>query len=334
MIETEGTQKKISKALGSGRPKREREPAISGFWMRLTAFIFDVALLGVFGILLGLVFKEIFIKMGAWGKIVGFVITILYLGILNSAIGKGQTIGKKVMGIKVIDVNGEYITAGRSFLRALVLSLPIFVNQLMLPPSLLVQPFSTVLGLIVFGLGGGIIYFYIFNRETRQSIHDLACRTYVVRQETERPIKPPPVDILHYYILGFIIILITFVTEVIMPKITSTIYYTGLNNLQREICEKENALYAGVLVGETNLVTGKKTFIMVDFACRGKPDDIEAKAENIAKIVLDSYLKSNDKDLVEIKIRYGYDIGIATKWDEYVFAMPPLEWKQKMRGIK
>jgi len=40
--------------------------------------------------------------LGGWGRLVGFCIAILYFGTLNSVVGKGQTLGKRILKIHVI----------------------------------------------------------------------------------------------------------------------------------------------------------------------------------------------------------------------------------------
>jgi hypothetical protein len=42
-------------------------------------------------------------------------------------------------------------------------------------------PIGFLIGFILFGFGGAIVYLYVFNRRTQQSLHDLVVGTFVTR---------------------------------------------------------------------------------------------------------------------------------------------------------
>ena len=163
-------------------PQAPQSIIIAGFWKRLLAFIIDGLLLGIVGFLLGLMFFEQFARLGGWGRLVGFIITVSYFGVFNGSIGKGQTIGKRFTKLNVIDRDGQFLSPRKSFPRSAILVLPFFLNGALIPTSVIMSPLGILIGLIVFGIGGAIVYLYIFNRRTRQSLHDLAvgflCRPY------------------------------------------------------------------------------------------------------------------------------------------------------------
>lgn len=108
--------------MGTSPPLR----AISGFWRRLIAIVLDGVLLGIVGFISGFFFFEFYAQLGGWGRLIGFGIASLYFGVLNSVIGKGRTIGKRIMKIEVTDESGRNVTLGRSFLRNTILAAPFF----------------------------------------------------------------------------------------------------------------------------------------------------------------------------------------------------------------
>ena len=79
---------------------------ITGFLRRIGAFFIDGLILGLFGFLLGLFLENYFVQIGGWGRLIGFSIALLYFGLLNSSLNKGQTIGKILLKINVVDTNG------------------------------------------------------------------------------------------------------------------------------------------------------------------------------------------------------------------------------------
>ena len=57
---------------------------ISGFWRRIVAIFVDFLILGLLGFILGLLLSNIFIQMGGWGRLIGFIIALSYFAAMNS----------------------------------------------------------------------------------------------------------------------------------------------------------------------------------------------------------------------------------------------------------
>jgi uncharacterized RDD family membrane protein YckC len=154
---------------------------IGGFWRRLASLILDGLILGLVGSVCGLLMFDQLARLGIWGRVVGFLVGLAYFGILNSAIGKGQTLGKRLMGIEVIDRSGRHISLPRSLLRYAIVGVPFFLKGAMIPTSVMMSPIGYTIGFVIFGFGGAIIYLYVFNRRTRQSLHDLLVGSFVTK---------------------------------------------------------------------------------------------------------------------------------------------------------
>jgi uncharacterized RDD family membrane protein YckC len=157
-----------------------------------------VLLIVVSGILIALM-GPYALRLGPWGRLVGFAIGTIYLGLLNSRLGGGQTIGKVMAGTRVVGRDGRPIAVGRSFARAAILSFILTLSNV--NPHIerradrpyfgvgLEYNIHSIIPIPVFGsllwalaIGGLflIVYGYIVNARTRQGPHDLSLRTYVV----------------------------------------------------------------------------------------------------------------------------------------------------------
>src|SRR4051812_1168077 len=90
---------------------------IAGFWIRFFADFLDAIFLAIFGFLLSLPLKGTFYKLGEKGVWIGLIITFLYTGILQSALGEGQSLAKRILKIQVLKMDGEYLSLPMSFLR-------------------------------------------------------------------------------------------------------------------------------------------------------------------------------------------------------------------------
>jgi uncharacterized RDD family membrane protein YckC len=91
---------------GGARPSGPR----AGFWIRFGAALID----GVGFVIIDLILKA---AIGTAGSYIGIVIAIAYFSFFEGS-ASGQTIGKKLVGIRVIDFNtGGPIGYGRAALR-------------------------------------------------------------------------------------------------------------------------------------------------------------------------------------------------------------------------
>jgi uncharacterized RDD family membrane protein YckC len=104
--------------VGSERAQTQVGPApgleFGGFWLRVLAYLIDVSLLGIVGIVLSS-------ALGAAGQAMGALIFIAYfIGLWGLT---GQTIGMMLLGLHVVrDVDGGKISLGNAVLRFVGLS--------------------------------------------------------------------------------------------------------------------------------------------------------------------------------------------------------------------
>jgi uncharacterized RDD family membrane protein YckC len=165
------------------RSYRRLRPACPSlcFWRRLFAFLLDGLLLGAFGACLGLVAYDRLAALGDWGRAVGFAIALVYFGAMDSELSGGQTLGKRILGVKVIRANGAPLSVSASTLRATIFCVPYFLNGTSIEAGVVT---SWLVSFLVFGVGVSIVYLLLFNRQTRQSLHDLAVGAHVVSNKT------------------------------------------------------------------------------------------------------------------------------------------------------
>lgn len=312
------------------------KPKICGFWRRLFAFIIDVSILGIVGIAMGAMFYDSFAELGGWGRLLGFTVAFLYFGLLNSSIGNGQTFGKRLLKIQVVDKDSKTISISKSILRFMLLGIPYFLNGALIPPDILINTFiSLILGLIVFFGCGAIAYLYIFNRETRQSLHDLIIGTYVINVGSEKELIIKPVWKGHLVVVSILFFTVIGLTVFVVPKFAAKEPFSDLLAVQKNIQQSGLVHVATVTVGKssvTNIGTeqsGKweSTFFATNAVLIHRPSDYNAVATQIASIIFKIYPKVMEKDSLVINASYGYDIGIASAWKSQRVQHSPQEWK-------
>src|SRR6266567_4130817 len=85
-----GDPTSASAAPPPGRP-------IASFWRLLGAFFLDSIILGIAAFVLAIPFFSTLSRLGPYGRLVGIFLALPYYGILNSRIGDGQTLGKRIL---------------------------------------------------------------------------------------------------------------------------------------------------------------------------------------------------------------------------------------------
>src|SRR5580700_4711728 len=231
-------------------PIDRKTAGISGFWRRIFAFLVDEAILGIPAFLLGLVFFDQFARLGSWGRLVGFVVSLLYFGLMNSALASGQTFGKRLAKIRVIDSNDSPIPLIKSFARYSILGLPYFLNNAHIPPRFLFGWTGSLLSFLIFGIGLSITYLIIFNRRNRQALHDVIIGTYVTKTQATAGAPKPKIWMGHYVVVAFLLvisILVPFLTKGFVDKTP----FKELLALQTSIMRQPEVAYASAFAGKS-----------------------------------------------------------------------------------
>lgn len=290
---------------------------IAGFWRRIAAFVIDTLLLGLVGFLLGLVFESVFVEMGGWGRFIGFGIALIYFGAMNSRLFHGQTFGKKILKLRVVNADNQAITVGRSILRYVVLALPFILNGNQIfsseMHSILVYPLS----LIIFGGVLSVIYLYIFNRVTRQSLHDLVAGTYVVNAEAEKQ------EVGSVWKVHLVLVSLLFIVAALAPAFTKNLEQSDLfkemRAVQTALSNEDGVIHSSVFVGEStvgiqeNNTKTVKFFSAAIFLNSSKADDSDL-AKRLALVIAKNYPEITKKEALRVTLIYGYDIGIWARW--------------------
>lgn len=294
---------------------------ISGYWRRIGAFVIDSIILGVVGLGLGFLLEDVFVDMGVWGRLFGFVIALLYFGIMNSEISNGQTLGKKALKLRVVNSDNQSISLLNSFGRYSIIGIPFFLNNAQFPIEVLTSFWMYVLSFIIFGGLFSIFYLYTFNRVTRQSLHDLVFNTYVVnvgvdKQEVENVWKT------HLVVVGLL-----FITSAIVPVFTLNLAqqepFSELLNGLKAVSKNTSVNYALVSYGTSSSNNGKTTYVGAQVFLKENDTKNAELSRELAKTLAKNCNLVVDKDLISINLIYGYDIGIASKWNSKPYGFDP-----------
>jgi uncharacterized RDD family membrane protein YckC len=309
----------------------------TGFWRRAGAFLIDSVILGIVGSILGLFFTDLFIRAGGWGRVIGFGVAALYFVPLNGPLGRGQTVGKKALGIRVVSKSGLPLGTARSLLRSVTLMLPYFLNGAPIPLSLLTGTVGIFFSVAVFGLGFSILYLIAFNARTRQSLHDLVVGSYVVRVGSETAEKPK-IWSAHLMVVAMIL-----VAAAVLPPLLGKLVE---NWLPKEIMAAYEAIQREPEVTSTAVMAGQTFFwdpakgqrfgtgVTVNVRLNRRFENHDAEADKIVRILLEKYPDANTKDSIAVTLSEGYDLGIASWFWHQGFNYSPEQWRQRLEAAR
>jgi uncharacterized RDD family membrane protein YckC len=323
---------------------------IGGFWRRFAAFGVDSLILATIGQVIGFVCFDNLVRLGAAGRLVGFPIALAYFGILNSRIGGGQTLGKRLLKLRVVDREGTLIGLGRSALRYTILALPIFLDWSLWPISINPDgPTSfpsvalyIVLALIVYGMGLSDLYLFIFNFRTRQTLHDLVAGTFVVRADA--PVARIELTMWrpHLAIVATMaaIGVAGSVTKIYLDQSGSGSARSPLRAIEQNIASRPSVRSAAVeavthtvgasFPGEGAAQAAVTHLLDVSVVLGDCPDDPEKAADTFADIALEISPDLVGNDEMAVRLRCEFDIGIATWRHKYLASHSREEWRQRL----
>ncbi|MHB1056292.1 MAG: RDD family protein [Rhodanobacter sp.] len=305
---------------GEGGPERK----IAGFWRRLGAFAIDLVLLGIAGMILGALLFDTLARMGAYARLIGFAIALAYFGLCNNRIGGGQTPGKRLLGVRVVDAHDRLLSLPRSLLRYAVLGIPFFANGLPVDPTLAMStPLGYLLALVVFGGMLATIYLYIFNRRTRQSLHDLAVGSYVERFDgAAQPVPFPMVWRGHIAVVA-VLAAIALSVPAIASRFAQSQTFAGILPLYQMLSSQPHVINAQVMRGWATMNGDTTHSLQSSLRLDAPLTEDDAMARRIAQQMAKGDPNIASEDAVVVVLVYGYDMGIASGWKKHGYSFKP-----------
>ena len=148
---------------------------------------------------------------------------MVYFGCFESRWGRGQSIGKRLLGLCVVRPDNTFPSPVEAGLRAAIATAPLMFNHMRYqqPPSLIVEGFvAGLLSVALIGLPLSALYLVAISSNKRRSLlHDLAFDTSVVRQEDrdlQRPLPLPTALWRGHFVVVSLILFASFLAFVAM----------------------------------------------------------------------------------------------------------------------
>jgi uncharacterized RDD family membrane protein YckC len=302
---------------------------IAGFWRRLTAFLIDVLILGLVGFGSGYFLFHFYIGLGIAGILIGLVIATAYFGLLNSSLGGGRTLGKRLLGTRVEDAHGNLISPARSILRYLILAFPFFLNKAIIDGLITNLTYGGLAMIPVLAGFAVLTYLLLFNRRTRQLVHDLVVKTYVVRVVSPRPALAPTMWRGHAIVVAVLCLLIA-ALGCLGSVFLRMPFFQHMQVVRQSILDTGEARAVTVSGGKVFMATAgqvssSSVYTMLVHV-KNPADASETTAARFAAQAekLDPSISSYDR--IDVSLTFGYDIGIAFGDVSNQYSHTPAEW--------
>ncbi len=310
-------------------PATEFAP-FAGFWRRVAAFIVDGLVLALVGWALGLALFDVFVRMGAWGRCVGFVVALAYFVAQESA-RDGQSPGKRLLRIRVVDAQGRSLGPARGAARFAVFGVPCFLSGAAIPMQVALAAGGLPFALVGAGGLAALAYLLVFNRRTRQSLHDLAVGAFVVRATADARHAPGPVRAWrgHLAIAAALALLAG-----AAPALYRRPLLADLLALDRRLSARPELVSVGVSeqVGTRYGLAGAGTqrVLLIRATIAAPLDDDVPLSVRLAGIALATWPGARQQDRISVRLAHGFDIGIASRWSDDELVLTPDQWADRV----
>jgi len=301
--------------------------SVAPAWRRCVAYVVDSVLLGLAFSYIGRLFYGRISQLGLWGISIGFALGALYFASMDSKIGNGQTVGKRLMKLRLVDRHGQTTSLERAFARYTIFVVPVLLYGWRTPLTKTPSIASDLIFILVYWVGGSSVYLMLFERLNRQGLHDLAVGTFAVYADHEGPIETRAMPQLHWALLASLLLAITIGAAGLKnwsERQPVQMEFRHDSSLIESMDGVERAFLRDRLTHMSNGVATKVLYINI--VRKTKPASEEDFARTVVKRLSNSDPFIQSYDSVTVRIYYGYDIGFGSRWDHREFEKKPKEW--------
>lgn len=299
---------------------------IAGVWRRIGACLIDLLVLWLIGQAAGLVWYAQFSALGDWGILVGVLITLVYFGVTQSRLGGGQSPGMRLLGLKLVSRAGVMLGMPAACARAAIFCLVFFLNGVVIDLGEGKEWLTISLLVLLFGIIFSVFYLLVFNRKTRQSLHDLAVDAFVVRAGTGK-LCLPTTSIWRGH-AAFICAAVMVLAGIALVFKQSA-FSTKLDALAAAIGKlqaMQDVQRPSIFVMTTYTGNETREYLSIGAIVDASLPASQVFAQGLVKTVLDNYPEASRQPMIVVSLRSGYNIGIASQWTATNYAHTPEQW--------
>lgn len=314
-------------AANMNQPPASTEKVIAGFWIRVIADGIDMAILWGIAWVLGTFMEGWFLKLGENGVWVGLLVSIAYFVPMQSRYGNGQSLGKRLLGIQVLDRGGQPLSVAKSFIRygvvAFVAYASIFMGVIkVLRGSSLAIFAGSILGTVWFVALLGC-YFLLPLHPLKRGLHDLIAGSVVVHRgrfsATALAARENPAKTKRAYAIVGVISALAIIGGVWgFLGISKSSAFKELQEIQNKLESTGNFRQTSVMDGTFRNDSGTTRSIIVQAHVKGSfeqsREDLKPAYDLAFQAIRDQVKDLSHYDNLRVGLRLGYDLGIRKRY--------------------
>ncbi len=308
----------------------DQDTILASRLQRIGAFVIDNIVIGIIGFLSGLLLADFYMSLGNYGRLIGFAAVLVYFTFSDSFFFAGQTIGKKIMGIKVVNCQSKLISIQLSFARSLIYSFTVLLNGLTLsnPKYAYIILFTSF---ILFSICLFELYYFFLYKKTGRFFHDVLSKTFVVKQSNGTiPIKVSRKIVRWSLIIPVIAVFLITITNYMTPALQINDMVVLANSIQTKLPLNNAMVTRGVTRFYGTDGSSETKYVAITALKKNKTDSNENLAVEIARIAISSGFSFQKEEILSIQINTGYDIAIARNITYESFRSTLEEWNKKL----
>ena len=272
-------------------------------------------------------FQHYFVSLGLMGELVGFGIGLVYFGYFNSHLASGQTIGKRILRIRVVDSEYATLSVSKSLVRFCVFVIPLFINTYWFMHLDFGTWSYAVVTFLILGIFLSTLYLCLFNWGTKQVFHDLLVGTYVVKAfENKRELGQ--LSSVHLWVIVAIFIgsaLFHALQKNWLPMEQFTQMQEASLMLQSELDVKPRRLVIGLNKDYSDKQVSETSYLGIYIKQEEKALNSSVLARKIAIKLVNNYPELADKDSIDVHFIEGFDIFLLSMYSKHTYSFKPSE---------
>lgn len=308
----------------------------AGFWRRTAAFAIDCVVLGLIGMAVIALGFEWLARIGAWARVIGFALGSLYFALMEGVNGRCQSFGKHALKIKVVRITPEGLmplNPIQAWMRYAIVAVPFVLGGIGFVDTPVMRQGTSWLAVV--NSGGvllwemAIIYLLVFNRPSRQSLHDLAVSAAVVCVEAQA-CPQAPIRRVHRIAISVIGMVVVAGGVVARHRVEKAL--VGLSGIQQAVADVRGVRQSSV--SSLHRLEGPSppdTSTIITAVVSTQALQTDAGALEIARAAFTATPTLANRDAVTVVIVRSADLGIATWRQQSVESLPGREWAARLK---
>lgn len=300
---------------------------------RIAAIAIDMFFLTLIGKLLAAVLGAQLMFLGQSARFIGLGVALLYFGLLNSGLARGQTLGKRLVGLQVVRVGGGFVPWYQSIGRSNFYVVPYVLNGWLTTEALSGLE-TLIVGIVIVGSITSVISLPVFafgNRHSGRMLHDVVAGTWVGRLQapviTDAP-RERKLSIATGVMLGVVamaaLLLQVMQSSQPLEKGDPRDFYQALRATR---VGWEYGFENSTILGEQKLNVMK---IRVRPDRQLTEDEVKSEIQATARFTLEHYQPVSELDLLSVAVVQGYDMGIASQYFSKGERYAVGEWRTRL----